>query len=48
MIERGDLQLFQFADDPAVAFDWLKTRLTAPLEAETPSFAHSQTSNPEP
>jgi hypothetical protein len=41
MIDAADLGLFQYADEPAAAFDILKTRLaTEPAEA-SPAFAHS-------
>ena len=43
MIHRGDLALFQFADDPATALGILQAGIEAPVEAETPAIAHSQT-----
>jgi uncharacterized protein (TIGR00730 family) len=42
-ISREDLDLFQFADDPATALGMLQQRLTAAPEEGTPAFAHSQT-----
>jgi uncharacterized protein (TIGR00730 family) len=42
MIDRKDLALFQYADDPAIALALLQSALkTAPEEAN-PSFAHSR------
>jgi uncharacterized protein (TIGR00730 family) len=43
MIDREDLALFEFADDPATALGLLQARITAELEATTPSIAHSRT-----
>jgi len=42
-ISREDLDLFQFADDPATALRMLQQRLTAAPEEGTPAFAHSRT-----
>lgn len=42
MIEREDLALFRFADDPAAAFALLQAGITAMLEEETPSMAHAR------
>jgi len=43
MINREDLALFQFADDPATAFGLLQAGIVAELEETTPSIAHSRT-----
>jgi uncharacterized protein (TIGR00730 family) len=43
MIDREDLSLFQFADDPATAFGLLQTGIAAELEEKTPAIAHSRT-----
>jgi predicted Rossmann-fold nucleotide-binding protein len=43
MIDREDLALFEFADDPATALGLLQAGITAELEATTPSIAHSRT-----
>jgi len=43
MIDRKDLQLFQFADDPAIAFASLQSALQAEPEQAGPRFAHSKT-----
>jgi uncharacterized protein (TIGR00730 family) len=43
MIERKDLDLFQYADDPAAAFALLQSSLPAEPEQAAPSFAHSRT-----
>jgi uncharacterized protein (TIGR00730 family) len=42
MIDREDLRLFQFADDPATALRLLQTGIAAELEETTPSIAHSR------
>lgn len=42
MIDREDLSLFQFADDPATALGILQTGIEADLKAGTPSIAHSR------
>ena len=42
MINREDLALFQFADDPATAFGLLQAGIVAELEETTPSIAHSR------
>ncbi|MDE2263120.1 MAG: TIGR00730 family Rossman fold protein [Gammaproteobacteria bacterium] len=41
MIDAGDLDLFQFADEPAAALQILKERLAAEPVAVSPAFAHS-------
>jgi uncharacterized protein (TIGR00730 family) len=43
MIDREDLSLFQFADDPATALGLLQTGIAAELEEKTPAIAHSRT-----
>jgi len=43
MINREDLALFQFADDPAVALGLLQAGIAPELEHATPAIAHSQT-----
>jgi uncharacterized protein (TIGR00730 family) len=43
MIDREDLALFQFADDPAVALGLLQAGIFAELEGTTPAVAHSCT-----
>ncbi len=45
MIDREDLGLFAFADDPASACALLKAKLTPVAEQASPGFAHSQTGN---
>lgn len=42
MIDREDLALFQFADDPAAALRLLQTGIAAELEGMTPAIAHSR------
>jgi len=44
MIERADLALFRFADDPATALGLLQAGISAELDEATPAIAHSQTS----
>lgn len=44
MIDRKDLELFQFADDPAAAFKLLQSSLPVDLDPAVPCFAHSRTS----
>jgi uncharacterized protein (TIGR00730 family) len=44
MIDEQDLQLFQFADDPATALQLLKATLPREPEGTTPAFAKSRTS----
>src|ERR1700675_3601250 len=44
MINREDLALFQFADDPAAALRLLQERIAAELEEAVPAIAHSRTS----
>jgi uncharacterized protein (TIGR00730 family) len=43
MINREDLALFQFADDPATALGVLQAGIAAELEEATPAIAHSRT-----
>ena len=43
MINREDLALFQFADDPATALALLQAGIGADLEDATPAIAHSRT-----
>jgi len=43
MIDREDLRLFRFADDPASALEILKTGIEEDLKQATPSIAHSRT-----
>ncbi len=43
MIDREDLALFQFADNPATALGLLQAGIAAELEEKTPSLAHSRT-----
>ena len=43
MIEREDLKLFQYADDPATALGLLQARLSPQADAATPGFTHSRT-----
>src|SRR5450755_2433560 len=43
MINREDLVLFQFADDPATALGLLQSGIFAELEGTTPAVAHSCT-----
>lgn len=43
MIDRGDLALFKFADDPATALALLQAGIAAELEEEMPAIAHSRT-----
>jgi uncharacterized protein (TIGR00730 family) len=43
MIDREDLSLFQFADDPATALGLLQKGIAAELEEKTPAIAHSRT-----
>jgi uncharacterized protein (TIGR00730 family) len=45
MIDRADLKLFRFADDPASALELLKTGMTEPVETKVPDIAHSKTSS---
>ena len=42
MIDREDLALFQFADDPVAALGLLQKGIAAELEEATPAIAHSQ------
>jgi uncharacterized protein (TIGR00730 family) len=44
MIDREDLALFQFADNPATALGLLQAGISAELEEKTPAIAHSQKS----
>jgi hypothetical protein len=41
MIAAEDLELFEFADEPAAAFEILKRRLAAEPAGVSPGFAHS-------
>ena len=43
MINREDLALFQFADDPAAALRLLQAGIAVELEETTPAIAHSET-----
>jgi uncharacterized protein (TIGR00730 family) len=43
MINREDLALFQFADDPASALGLLQAGIATELEEATPAIAHSRT-----
>jgi uncharacterized protein (TIGR00730 family) len=43
MIDRGDLDLFQYADDPVTALGLLKARLGPGPDAAVPAFARSRT-----
>jgi len=43
MIERKDLALFQYADDPATALALLQSTLQADPDEASPCFAHSRT-----
>jgi uncharacterized protein (TIGR00730 family) len=43
MIEREDLALFQYADDPAQALALLQSALPSESERTSPGFAHSRT-----
>jgi len=45
MINREDLALFQFADEPATALGLLQAGIAAELEEATPAIAHSRTPN---
>ena len=44
MIDREDLALFRFADDPASALKLLQSGIAAELEEAMPAIAHSRTS----
>jgi uncharacterized protein (TIGR00730 family) len=44
MIDRADLSLFRFADDPATALRLLQAAMEPPVEVEAPAIAHSRTS----
>ena len=43
MIDRQDLTLFRFADDPATALAQLQSGMAPTTETETPAIAHSRT-----
>jgi uncharacterized protein (TIGR00730 family) len=43
MIDRSDLALFQFADDPPGALAILKSAIAPQTETQTPAIAHSRT-----
>jgi hypothetical protein len=45
MIDREDLALFQFADDPASALGILQAGIASELEEVTPAIAHSRTTH---
>jgi uncharacterized protein (TIGR00730 family) len=47
MIDRKDLQLFHFADDPAAAFELLRSALIPEPEQPAPRLAHSRTKEPD-
>jgi uncharacterized protein (TIGR00730 family) len=42
MIDRADLDLFRFADDPATALGLLKAGMAEPVEGKVPDIAHSK------
>ena len=42
MIDRADLDLFKFADDPATALALLQAGIASELDGETPAIAHSR------
>ncbi len=46
MIDRADLELFKFADDPATALALLQAGIAAELDDATPAIAHSRTCPP--
>ena len=46
LIDRADLGLFQFVDDPATALRLLQERLPVGTEKEVPALAHSRRSDP--
>jgi uncharacterized protein (TIGR00730 family) len=46
MIDREDLALFQFADNPATALGLLQAGIAAELEEATPAIAHSRKPHP--
>jgi uncharacterized protein (TIGR00730 family) len=43
MIDRKDLELFQYADDPGTALSLLQSTLQAEPDEASPCFAHSRT-----
>ena len=43
MIDRQDLALFRFADDPAAALALLQAGMAPAKETEAPAIAHSRT-----
>ena len=43
VIDRQDLSLFRFADDPATALALLQSGMEPATETETPAIAHSRT-----
>jgi uncharacterized protein (TIGR00730 family) len=47
MIDRADLELFQYADDPSTALRVLQARLELGPEVAAPAFARSRTPNRE-
>jgi uncharacterized protein (TIGR00730 family) len=48
IIDREDLDLFEYADDPKTAFIQLKAKIRQELDELTPSFAHSRTGASKP
>jgi uncharacterized protein (TIGR00730 family) len=42
MIDRDDLALFQFADDPAIALGFVQAGIASESEGTTPAVAHSR------
>jgi uncharacterized protein (TIGR00730 family) len=46
MIDAADLELFQFADEPAAALGIIKERLAAAPAGPSPAFAHSRHRGP--
>ena len=45
VVDRADLALFSFADDPAAALKLLQAKLPTTQDAKTPAFAQSRTSS---
>jgi uncharacterized protein (TIGR00730 family) len=45
MIDRADLDLFRYVDDPGAALELLRARLEPGLEEELPAFARSRTAS---
>jgi uncharacterized protein (TIGR00730 family) len=48
MIDREDLGLFEYADDPTSAFEQLTKMIQKSADDSTPSFAHSRTNESDP